>query len=86
MGINDSSCFSSEFLQDAIDEINKLEKGLKSGKTLGDLLVLCYNMSLSSIGLQLDVFRSWLQHEGVLPRAYNISDLLPHLVFCLNVF
>jgi hypothetical protein len=68
MGINDSSCFSSEFLQDAIDEINKLEKGLKSGKTLVDIFVLYRDMKLelTAIGLELNVFRSMLEYENIL--------------------
>jgi hypothetical protein len=73
---NDSMITKESILQDAIDEINKLEKGLKSAKTLGDLLVLCYNMPLRlmTVSLQLDIFRNMLQH-GVLQRDYNISDL-----------
>jgi hypothetical protein len=64
-------------LQDCIDEINKLEKGLKSAKTLGDLLILTYNMPLTlmAVGLQLDLFKSMLQDENVLQRDYNIEDL-----------
>jgi hypothetical protein len=57
-------------LQDCIDEINKLEKNLKSAKNLGDLMILTYNMPLTlmAVGLQLDLFKSMLQHENILQR------------------
>jgi hypothetical protein len=54
-------------LDDVISDIDKLEKGLKSTKKLGDLLVLTYYMpsTLSKISLQLDVLRNWLESDGV---------------------
>jgi hypothetical protein len=74
---NNNRISKESILQDAIDEIHKLEKGLKSAKTLGDILVLTYNMPLTlmAVGLQLDLFKSWLQHEGVLQRDLTIDDL-----------
>ena len=54
-------------LDDVINEIDKLEKGLKSVKNIGDMLVLQYGMplTLSKISLQLDVLRSWLENDDI---------------------
>jgi hypothetical protein len=64
-------------LQDCIDEINKLEKNLKSAKNLGDLMILTYNMPLTlmAVGLQLDLFKSMLQHENILQRDLTVEDI-----------
>jgi hypothetical protein len=51
-------------LQGAIDDIDKLEKSVKSAKTLVDLLILHRDMhlTLASVGLKLGVFQSMLKH------------------------
>ncbi len=77
---NSSSRITTEsILQDVIDDINKLENRVKSAKSLVDLLVLHRDMTLelTAISLQLDVFRSMLQYEGVLPKdsTFTLEDL-----------
>jgi hypothetical protein len=67
-------------LQGAIDDINKLEKSVKSAKTLRDILVLHHiedmPLTLMSIGLQLKIFKMILQDEGILPRDLSIKEIM----------
>jgi hypothetical protein len=41
------------------------------------IVILAHNipLTLMAIGIQLDWFKSWLQHEGVLQRDLTIEDL-----------
>jgi hypothetical protein len=63
----DAKITKESVLSDVIDDIDKLEKGLKSVRNIGDLLILRYGMSvtLSKISLQLNVLRSWLENDAI---------------------
>jgi hypothetical protein len=65
---NNSRITKESILQGAIDDIDKLEKNVKSSKTLVDLLVIHKDMplTLTSIELQLKIFKMMLQHENIL--------------------
>jgi hypothetical protein len=75
----DTKITKESILDDVISDIDRLEKDLKSAsaKSLKDLLVFCYNMpsKLMAASLRLDVIKGMLENEGVIPRAWNISDL-----------